>query len=183
MKYLSKYDIAFKGLKEGKHQYEFDIDEKFFEKFEYSEVSKGFLKAEVTLNKQSTLMILEMAVEGTVELLCDRCLEFYQQEVENKSNMYIKFGIEAEDMSDEVIVITLDSNQINVAQYLYELIILGLPIKRVHPDDVDGNSTCNPEMLEKLEEYLVEEVEEEDEKVEDPGDIRWSELKKLLDNK
>lgn len=181
MKYLSKYDIAFKGLKEGKHQYEFDIDDKFFEKFENSEVSKGSIKAEVTLNKQSTLLILEMAVKGTVELLCDRCLENYQQKVKNQSNMYIKFGAEAEDMSEDVIVITLDENQINVAQYLYELVILGLPIKHVHPNKKKGESTCNPEMLEKLKEYLVEEVDEEEN--DDPIDERWSELKKLLDNK
>ncbi|MFA9389404.1 MAG: DUF177 domain-containing protein [Prolixibacteraceae bacterium] len=181
MRYLAKYEIAFKGLKEGKHEYEFDIDERFFEKFENNEVTKGDLKAEVTLNKQSNLMIIDMYVSGTVELLCDRCLEYYPQEVENESKIYIKFGDENEEMSDEVLVITFDQNQINVAQYLYELIILGLPIKHVHPDDQSGKSTCDPEMLEKLKEYLVEEVDEEEQ--EDLVDERWSELKKLLDNK
>ena len=96
--------------------------------------------------------------------------------------MYIKFGAEAEELNDDVIVLPLEDNQINVAQYLYELIILGLPIKHVHPDDENGNSTCNPEMLDKLNEYLVDEVDE-DEEVNQPIDERWSELKKLLDNK
>ena len=181
MKYLSKYDIAFKGLKEGKHQYEFDIDDKFFERFENSEVQKGKVKAEVALTKHTTLMILEMAVKGIVELQCDRCLENYFQEVKNNSNMYIKFGAEAEEMNEEVIVITHDQNQINVAQYLYELVILGLPIKHVHPNDKKGKSTCDPEMLKKLNEYLVEEVNEE--KINEPVDKRRIELKKLLDNK
>lgn len=182
MRYLSKYDIAFKGLKEGKHQFEFEIDDKFFEKFENSEVTKGELLGNVEINKQSTLMILEMAVEGTVELLCDRCLENYGQAVNNQSKMYIKFGAEAEDLNDDVLVLPLEENQINVAQYLYELIILGLPIKHVHPDDENGDSTCNPEMLDKLNEYLVEEVDD-DEETDEPIDERWSELKKLLDNK
>jgi uncharacterized protein len=181
LRYLKKYEIAFKGLKEGKHQYEFDIDDKFFDEFENSEVKKGSVKAEVILNKQSTLMSLQMTVKGDVELLCDRCLENYIQEVENKSDMYIKFGSEAEEMSDEVIVITSDQNQLNVAQYLYELVILGLPIKHVHPDDEDGNTTCDPEMIEKLNEYLVDDIKSEEE--EEPVDERWSELKKLLDNK
>ena len=182
MRYLSKYDIAFKGLKEGKHQFEFEIDDKFFERFENSEVTKGALIGTVEINKQSTLMILEMAVNGTVELLCDWCLENYQQPVTNQSKMYIKFGAEAEELNDDVIVLPLEDNQINVAQYLYELIILGLPIKHVHPDDEEGNSTCDPEMLGKLNEYLVEEVDD-DEEVDEPIDERWSELKKLLDNK
>lgn len=182
MRYLSKYNIAFKGLKEGKHQFEFEIDDKFFERFENSEVTKGELVGEVEINKQSTLMILEMAVKGTVELLCDRCLEDYWQPVNNQSKMYIKFGAEAEDLNDDVIVLPLDENQINVAQYFYELIILGLPIKHVHPDNKDGKSTCNPEMLKKLNEYLVDEVDD-DEETDEPIDERWSELKKLLDNK
>ena len=181
MRYLSKYDIAFKGLREGRHQFEFDIDDKFFEKFENSEVVIGDLKAAVELTKQSTLMIIEMAVEGTVELLCDRCLENYNQAVSNESKMYIKFGAEAEELNDDVIVLPLEENQINIAQYLYELIILGLPIKHVHPDDEEGNSACNPEMLDKLNEYLVEELDEEEN--DEPIDERWSELKKLLDNK
>lgn len=181
MKYLSKYDIAFKGLKEGKHRYEFDIDDWFFEKFSYSEVQKGKLKATVDLTKQSALMILEMAVKGTVELQCDRCLEEYPQELKHSSKMFIKFGAETEEMSDDVIVISNEENQFNVAQYLYELIILGLPIKHVHPNNKKGINSCNPEMIKKLNEYLVD--EEEEEQASEPEDQRWQALKKLLDNK
>jgi uncharacterized metal-binding protein YceD (DUF177 family) len=181
MNYLSIYNIAFLGLKEGVHQFEFDIDDRFFEKFENSEVQKGLLKAEVTLIKQSTLMILEMTVKGKVELMCDRCLDNYLQEIENDNKLYVKFGREEQEMSDDVIVVSPENNNINIAQNLYELIILGLPIKHVHSDDENGNSTCNPDMVEKLKEYLVE--EEESTIDNDPIDQRWSELKKLLDNK
>lgn len=180
MNYLSKYEIPFKGLKEGNHQFKFELDDRFFEKFENSEVEKGILKAKVNLTKQSTLLILEMAVKGKVELMCDRCLNNYQQKIKNKSKLFVKFGIEAKEMSDDVIVIPLDEYHINAAQYLYELVILGLPIKHVHPDDKDGNSTCDPEMVEKLNEYLVD---EEDFEEKHPIDDRWNELKKLLDNK
>ena len=181
MNYLSKYDIAFKGLIAGDHHFEFECDDKFFDKFENSEVKLGQVDAKVKLTKQSTLMILEIAVKGTVELMCDRCLDNYQQKVKNKSKLFIKFGKEAEEMSDDVIVITTDEYHINSAQYIYELIILGLPIKHVHPNDKKGNITCNPEMVKTLNKYLVEEEDIQDE--EPPVDDRWSELKKLLDNK
>jgi uncharacterized metal-binding protein YceD (DUF177 family) len=125
-------------------------------------------------------MILELSVKGTVDLLCDRCLDFYSQKVNSKSKLFVKFGHQEEDDGDEIIINFYDDYQINVAQYLYELVILGLPIKRVHPMDETGQSTCDPEMLKKLDEYLVEESQEEDD---EPVDERWNELKKLLDNK
>jgi uncharacterized protein len=180
MNYLSKYEIAFKGLKEGVHQFNYELDNKFFDKFENSEVKKGFLKAEVSLTKQTTLMILEFSVKGTVELVCDRCLDNYNQKVSNKSKLFVKFGSEDEELSEDVLLISHDEFQINVAQYFYELVILGLPIKRVHPVDKKGQSACDPEMIKKLNEYLVIEQETEEQ---EPVDERWNELKKLINNK
>jgi uncharacterized metal-binding protein YceD (DUF177 family) len=180
MNYLSKYEIAFKGLKEGVHRFEYELDEKFFDRFESSEVKKGSLNAEVVLTKQSALMIFEFSVKGKVELLCDRCLDFYYQKVSNKSKLFVKYGMEDQELSDDVIVVSQDEYQINTAQYLFELVILGLPIKRVHPVDKNGKSACDPEMIAKLNEYLVEEKEVE---TEEPVDERWNELKKIINNK
>lgn len=180
MNYLSKYEIAFKGLKEGVHRFDYELDGKFFDKFENSEVKKGSIKADIVLTKQSTLMILEFSAKGTVELVCDRCLDIYNQKVSNKSKLFVKFGAEEEELSEDVIVVSHDEFQINVAQYLYELVILGLPIKRIHPVDKNGKSGCDPEMISKLSEYLVEEKEPEDQ---EPVDERWNELKKLINNK
>jgi len=173
---MSNYEIAFKGLKEGHHTFEYEIDDKFFEKFENSQVVKGKLKAEVKLTKQSTLMILEMAVKGKVELQCDNCLENYFQNIKNSHKVYVKFGAQNEEY-DDIIVLSADEYQINVSYYLYELVILSLPLRHVHP-----KNGCDPEMVEKLKEYLVEEVVD-DEESEPQVDERWSELKKLLDNK
>lgn len=184
MRYISKYDIAFKGLKEGIHQFVFDIDDKFFEQFENSLVESGNITADVELTKQSTLMILNMTVSGNVELQCDCCLDYYLQPVSNNNKMYVKFGHKEEDESDDIIVVPFEENKLNIVQYLYELIILGLPIQHFHPNDKNGNSTCNPEMLEKLNEYLVDEnIEDNEDDNDEPVDERWNELKKLLDNK
>jgi len=180
MNYLSKYEIAFKGLKEGVHRFDYELDEKFFDRFESSEVKKGSLNAEVVLTKQSALMIFEFSVKGKVELLCDRCLDFYYQKVSNKSKLFVKFGMEDQELSDDVVVVSQDEYQINTAQYLFELVILGLPIKHVHPVDKNGKSACDPEMIAKLNEYLVEEKEAE---TEEPVDERWNELKKIINNK
>lgn len=181
MSKLSVYDIAFKGLSEGIHQYEYEIDDRFFEKFENSEVERGNIAAKVILTKRSTLLILEMQVKGTVVLTCDRCLEDYRQIIKNNSKLYVKFGETADEESDEIVVIPHEEYQINVAQYLYELIILGIPIKHVHPNTGGVNEDCDPQMIDKLNEYKVGTGEPG--KDEDEIDDRWKELKKLLDNK
>ena len=60
------------------------------------------------------------------------------------------------------------------------VVIHDLSVDRTRSNNKKGKSTCNPEMVEKLNEYLVyDEEPDEDE----PVDERWSELKKLLDNK
>ena len=88
--------------------------------------------------------------------------------------------MEDEELSDDVITISRDEFQINVAQYLYEMVILGLPIKRVHPSDKNGNSQCDPEMIAKLGEYLVDSDISEEEPI---VDERWNELRKIINNK
>jgi len=179
---LSEYKIAFKGLKEGDHLFEFTINDWFFEHFENSIVAQGSLKAEVELKKQSTMLILDLSVKGTVALQCDRCLENYLQPVKNKNRLYVKFGLEAEDLGDDIITLPFEEYQIDVAYYLYELIVLGLPIKHVHPSNGKGGSGCDPEMLEQLEKYSI--GQDGQEKAQDaPVDERWLQLKNLLDNK
>ncbi|HPR62558.1 MAG TPA: DUF177 domain-containing protein, partial [Prolixibacteraceae bacterium] len=96
MDFLSRYEIAFKGLKEGSHRFEYEIDDRFFENIESSLVNKGKLKAKVDLQKQSNLLIIEMRVKGTVELICDRCLENYNEKVKSKDKLIVKFGSETE---------------------------------------------------------------------------------------
>ena len=56
--------------------------------------------------------------------------------------------------------------------FIYETICLALPHRIVHPDDENGNSTCNPEVLKKLESMSQTEKPQE-------IDERWAALKDL----
>jgi len=64
---------------------------------------------------------------------------------------------------------------LNIAQYIYELIVLAIPKKRVHPGVLDG--TLKSEIVDKLKELHPQNHKEQD------IDPRWSELKKLVTNK
>ena len=176
---LRNYGIPFKGLKEGKHQYDFEIGADFFKLFEQPLIEDGQIKVNVELNKSSALLTLTFKINGTVETLCDNCLEAMTLPVENEALLYIKFGEEYDEPTEEIIVLPHDEHEINVAQLIYEFICVVLPIRHVHPNDENGNVTCNAEMLKQLDHYLVEERTEEEQ--DDDIDPRWADLKKLVD--
>jgi uncharacterized protein len=174
MNYLSQYTIPFSGLAEGKHLFDFSADQRFFAGFEESEIEKGSVTIQVELEKRSTYLRLTFMLEGKVELICDRCLEPFLQPVESSNFMLVKFSETETDDGDEVIYIHPGAHQVDVAKLIYEFIVLSIPIRHVHPEDADGKSLCDPEMLRKLDELKVTEVPESD-----PIDPRWNDLKKI----
>lgn len=170
----SFYNIAFKGLSQGKHIFEYEIDRKFFAEFDGAVVDEGKVDVCITLEKQSSLMIVWFDVKGTVTVQCDRCLEMYDQPIQGLERIFVKFGEKDFIEGDDVIWVSTNDYQLNVAQLIYEFICLAIPIRRVHPDDQNGNTTCDPVMIEKLGKYVIR----EDEKKESI----WNDLKKLIDN-
>lgn len=178
MKKKDRYIIAFQGLKEGEHVFEFDVDNAFFEGLEYSVIEKGKLKTIVHLIKGSRHLELDVAIDGYVDVICDRCLDEYPENISFEGRIYVKFGEETHNDDDEIWVISRDENDLDLTHYIYESINLSLPYKKIHPDDKHGISTCNPDMLEKLEKHIIEETKNQEE-ITDP---RWDKLKDLLKN-
>jgi uncharacterized metal-binding protein YceD (DUF177 family) len=169
---LSEYTIAFKGLKEGKHDFEFHIGNPFFEHFENSLVEQADILVVVTLEKRTSFLSLFISLKGTVKQPCDLCLEWYDHQVYHKAELFIKFGEDISEDGDDVIWLHPDDYQFNVAQIIYELICLSIPLKHVHPFGKDGSSGCNPEMLKKIKEFTSHSAGK--------PDSRWDQLKSLL---
>lgn len=168
------YTIGLSGLKEGRHTIDFEIGNKFFESFEESEIKEGSLFANIELEKRSTHIDLFIRISGRVKVCCDRCLEMFFLPIECENRLLIKFGKKIEDSDPDIISFTTDEHELDLTQHFYEYIHLALPIKRVHPDDENGNSTCDPLMLDKLKELIVEE--------DNDNDPRWDELRKLMND-
>lgn len=150
MDYLKNFAIPFRGLKLGDHHFEYVIGEKFFDCIEYSEIKKGNVSVEIEMNKQDRMLIFEFSINGTVEVVCDRCLSLFDFHVSGNETFYVKIGEEWLEESDDVLIIPESEHEFNISQLIYEYIMLMLPIQRIHPDDENGNSTCDPEMLDKL---------------------------------
>ncbi len=167
--------IGLSGLKEGRHKIDFEIDNKFFESFEESEIKEGRLFAHVELDKGSSHIDLLIRISGSVKVCCDRCLEMFYYPVDCENRLLIKTGKKIDDDEDpDIISLAADEHELDLRQHFYDYIHLALPIKKVHPDDIDGKSTCDPEMLKKLNELVIEDEIE--------SDPRWDELKKLMND-
>lgn len=179
MKPLKEYDIQFVGLKLGKHHFEYQIDKKFFEHFEYEDFNDVDVKVNLLFEKKATLLELDFEVSGAVNVNCDTCNEPYDQSIEDDFNLVVNFGDEYNDENENILIIPHGEYEINVAQYIYELIILAMPIKRIHPGIEDGS--LKSEILEKLKALSPKNLEEKEESEE--IDPRWNTLKKLLTDK
>ena len=167
--YLKNFVIPFRGLKIDIHHFDFVIDNKFFEAIEYAELEKGLVNISLDLIKQERMMIFEFNLKGYVEVLCDRCLEPFDQAIEGRERLIVKFGEKFEEQSDEVILISESDYEFDISPYIYEFINLSLPMQHIHPDDENGNSTCDKDMLDRLS----------SENNEHESDPRWDVLKKL----
>jgi uncharacterized metal-binding protein YceD (DUF177 family) len=113
-------------------------------------------------------------IEGKVDISCDRCLGIYSQPVSCENRLLVRFGKVYDDSDPDIITVPAGENELDMSQYFYEYILLALPIKRIHPSDSEGNSTCDAGMIVKLKEHIVEHEEE--------TDPRWDDLRKLMNN-
>ncbi len=172
-----EFSIPFSGLKLGAHSFEYQINNKFFESFEYHEFNETDISVQVQLNKMTTVMELDMSAKGTVNVACDLTNEPFDQAVKASLELVIKFGEEYNDEDDEVLIIPHAEHQVNIAQYVYEMLVLAVPSKRIHPGVEDG--TLQSAALRKLEELQPKETQKNDDKT----DPRWDALKNLLTDK
>lgn len=170
------YAVRIAGLGEGDHDFSFELDRQFFVLFEHPEISNGNVLAEVILEKKPGVFALHFRLKGEVEVMCDRCLEKFMTVVSTTQTIFVKMGETPGEIDDDVLIIGRDDHEIEVSQYLYEFIMLALPYQKVHPDDSEGNSTCNPEMLTQLDAHRTKESDREEKR-----DPRWDALKGIIE--
>jgi len=173
---LKEYEISFFGLKEGLHRFEYKVDKEFFEFFKYDEFREANLDIELEFRKKSNMLELHFAGSGNVRVSCDLSNEPFDLPIEGQLDLVVKFGELYDDDNDEVLILPHGEHQMNVAQYIYEMMVLAVPSKKVHPGIEDG--TLKSDILEKLDELSPENNKDIEE-----TDPRWDELKKLLIDK
>ncbi|WP_149913107.1 YceD family protein [Sphingobacterium cavernae] len=176
MKYLKQYRIPFSGLAAGKHDFDFEINDKFFDCYEHSLVKKGDLTANVSLQKQETMLIVNFDIKGTIKLTCDVCLTEFDAPVSFDEKLIVKFvNEEWDNETDEVIILNKTDHELDIANLLYEYINVQVPYYAKCTEQ-GVNITCDPEMLAKISTEEGIEIEEEN------IDPRWAALKNIKNN-
>ncbi len=170
MKRSGKYVINFGSLGDDVHEFEFNITDTFFAQYENSLAHRGAIDVLVTLDKKQNMLLLDFTMEGILTVQCDRCLEDIDLDISSFNELIVKLGEERGEESEDIIVLPAKEHELDVSQYIYEYINILVPLRNVHEEDEDGNSTCDPEAIKAIEKYRIHEEEK-------PADPRWEGLK------
>lgn len=176
MKGLTQYDIDIYGLKDKQYVYNFESGSEFFEELEQELIENGRFKTYLTLDKSATMMILNFHIVGTVELVCDRSLEVFEESLDIKERLILKYGDHDEQLADDIELIRHEAVRINVANYIFEYIALALPMKKLHPRFRTDNEDEEENIL------IYQTPEETQPDIHENEDPRWAALKKLKGN-
>lgn len=166
MEPLKDHSIEFTGLKDGLHEFRFVLGQPFFDATAEEEWQGGHVAMHVTLEKSSTLLVVDMTATGTVNVHCDRCDGPLDQAVKGEQRQI--FSLSGGEPTDDDELVNLDekAHSINLTHYFYECLRLALPIRHVH-----AAGQCDPEVEKVLNKLIVEH---------DPTpDPRWEILKDL----
>ena len=145
MEETKRYTIAYRGLRSGLHDFHFKVDGGLFRAFGSTEIKDGDCDVSVALERGESMLTLDVNVDGSVVVECDRCLEDCNVPIHYEGQLLVKFSDEVHEYDGEVIWLLPMEDEVDLTQYIYESIVLALPYQRVHPD-----GECNPDMLERF---------------------------------
>ena len=168
---LEHFKIDLKGLTDELTQLEFDLDKDYFEALDETDVDNGALHVSLSIRKASGFFELLFHTVGTVDVVCDRCLDLMEQPIETDNRLVVKLGSTNSEDDDAV---TVDEHEgiLDTSWFIYEFIALAIPIQHVH-----APGKCNPAMTKALEELSAD--RSGDEESNQPVDPRWEALLKL----
>lgn len=145
MALIEEYTIPFRGLKSGIYEYGFRLGKPLFETFGSTEIKDGECAARVRMERRENGLSFDVAISGSVVVECDRCLEDCSVGIDFEGSIEAKFSEEVRDYDGEVLWLMPGQSEVDLAQYLYESVVLSLPYQRVHPE-----GQCDPAMMERF---------------------------------
>ncbi len=178
MKHLREFDIAFVGLTPGVHTFQYQITDSFFENYGQQDFSNCNATVKLQFDKKNNFFLLKFEVGGTVTVICDRCGQPFEMQLWDDFNQVVKLVENPEELNTDedpdVTYISRTESHLNVADFIYEFINLSIPMQRIHPDDSNGKSGCDPKVLEMLEKM--------NKQADDKTNPIWKGLEKFRDN-
>ena len=156
------FEIAFVGLKQGVHEFNYVVDDKFFVEKGSPDFTNCQANIKLLLDKKSSFMLLKFEIGGKADIACDRCGNPLKMDIWDEFNMLVKLVENPDEMNNQeedpdVFYISRTDSHIDVAGWIYEFVLLSFPLQKMCSDEEMGGPQCNKEVLEKLKAMEVKE--------------------------
>jgi len=142
------YIIDLKRLPLGTHSFDIQLNDEFFKSLEKSEILSGKVDCKAVLHLREEDYELNIAVRGTVFVVCDRCLDPMPLEIEDEQEIFSE-----DEESDQLSVI---SDQLDLSWLAYEIVSINIPIVHCHQA-----GECNKQMELLLHDHLCDDLDPE----------------------
>jgi len=178
---LKEFNINFSGLSEGFHDWTHHINANFLAEFEAAMVQNAEIVVQVRLEKRTHLLIFDFEMKGTIPTDCDTCGQPFLLDIASQDQLMVKMVSESiQSEEPDVMYLEFGSSHVHIAQYLYEMLMLAIPMRKTHPLDENEQPTCDPKILKLLNTHSET---SQDEPQKDQSHSVWDALKGLKNKK
>lgn len=151
-----EYEIAFVGLKPGLHEFNFELDDAFFAERNVQDLSAAKANVKLLLEKNQGFMLLTFEVGGLANVTCDRCGNPLALDLWDEFKVVVKLVDNPDELNEQeddpdVYYISRNDSHLDVSDWLYEFVLLSVPMQKMCAPEKRGGPQCNLEVLKKLE--------------------------------
>ncbi|MDR3046055.1 MAG: DUF177 domain-containing protein [Bacteroidales bacterium] len=166
-----EFKLRLMGVGIGKHSFSIVCDDTFFELAGIEAGQESQILLDIEMHKKETFITFSFNFNGKIVLPCDRCLDPVDILLTFKNELMVQYSSMIQQLNtedDDLWTISENEFEIDIFHFVYESILLAIPIKIAHPED--EKTGCNPEIIEKLKEISLSE---------EAIDPRWETLKNI----
>ncbi len=178
--------LPLKGLGKGLYEYDLKVDDAFFASFPESPIPRADIDLHLMVDKQNREMVVDFNFSGTIATECDRCLADIDLPVGDRRQLIVKFAADEEERDEgDLVYLHPDTNDFNLAPFIYEMVALSVPMIRTY-DCRAGEPPypCDEDLLDRIDASYdtPEEAPSADPGEEDAKPSPWDILKDLNNN-
>jgi uncharacterized metal-binding protein YceD (DUF177 family) len=160
-KKLTECIIPISSLKNGDYNFRFNLTGELFTDNQFIDIHSADFITDINFTKNSSITMLHFKVEGNINITCDRCGDDFNMLLALERQLILKTNSREHQEEDDMVSLSGDEHSFDAAPYIYQYVVLSLPMQRIHPDIEKGESGCNSEAMEKLKHIHVEKSNDE----------------------
>lgn len=143
------FTVQFGSLKEGFHDFKYQLTDDFFALIEQDLIQKGEISVLLHLERSERHMTCTFTLSGWVHKTCDVCLNDLQYPIESTQNLHVKVTDKKIEEESDLISVNSNAYELDLTNHLFDYVVLSLPMKLECRDAIDREE-CDEKVLEML---------------------------------